>query len=101
MTEFMQPNLLPALPEMVMLLMTCLVLVVDLYLPQEKRGFSLLLAVVTLVLTAMAVIAVAPADSISSFGGSFVLDQLAVTLKLALNTLDTISKVGSFGAVLS
>lgn len=84
MTEFMHPNLLPALPEMVMLLMTCLVLVVDLFLPQEKRGFSLLLAVLTLVLTAMAVIAVAPVDSISSFGGSFVLDQLAVTLKLAI-----------------
>jgi len=84
MTEFMQPNLLPALPEMVMLLMTCLVLVVDLFLPQEKRGFSLLLAVLTLVLTAIAVIAVAPMDSISSFGGAFVLDQLAVTLKLAV-----------------
>ena len=84
MTEFIHPNLLPALPEMVMLLMTCLVLVVDLFLPQEKRGFSLLLAVVTLVLTAMAVIAVAPVDSVSSFGGSFVLDQLAVTLKLAI-----------------
>jgi len=84
MTEFMHPNLLPALPEMVMLLMTCLVLVVDLFLPQEKRGFSLLLAVLTLVLTAIAVIAVAPVDSISSFGGSFVLDQLAVTLKLAI-----------------
>jgi NADH-quinone oxidoreductase subunit N len=67
-----------------MLLMTCLVLVVDLFLPQEKRGFSLFLAVVTLVLTAMAVIAVAPVDSISSFSGSFVLDQLAVTLKLAI-----------------
>jgi NADH-quinone oxidoreductase subunit N len=84
MTEFMQPNLLPALPEMVMLAMTCLVLVVDLFLPQQKRGFSLLLAIATLVLTAVAVIAVAPSDSISSFGGSFILDQLAVTLKLAV-----------------
>ena len=80
MTEFMHPNLLPALPEIVMLLMTCLLLVVDLFLPQEKRGFSLLLAVVTLVVTAMAVIAVAAVYSISSSGGSFVLDQMAVTL---------------------
>ena len=83
MTEFMHPNLLPALPEIVMLVMTCLLLVVDLFLPQEKRGFSLLLAVATLLLTAIAIIAVAPSGSISSFGGSFVLDQLAVTLKLA------------------
>jgi NADH-quinone oxidoreductase subunit N len=82
MTEFIQPNLLPALPEIVMLVMTCLLLVVDLFLPQEKRGFSLLLAVATLLLTAFAILLVAPANSVSSFGGSFVLDQMAVTLKL-------------------
>ncbi len=84
MSDFTQPNLLPALPEMVMLAMTCLVLVVDLFLPQEKRGFTLLLSVLTLLLTIVAVVFVAPADSVSSFGDSFVLDQLAVTLKIAI-----------------
>jgi len=84
MTDFIQPNLLPALPEMIMLAMTCLVLIVDLFLSQEKRWISLLLSVLTLAITALAVIMVAPADSISSFGGSFVLDQLAVTLKIAV-----------------
>jgi len=78
----MQPDLMPALPEMVMLAMTCLVLVVDLFLPQEKRGFTLLLSVVTLGLTIAAVIAVAPLSAVSTFGGSFVLDQLAVVLKI-------------------
>ena len=83
MTAFTQPDLLPALPEMVMLGMTCLVLVVDLFLPQEKRGFTLFLSLATLVLTAFAVLAVAPVGSVSSFGGSFVLDQLAVVLKVS------------------
>ncbi len=83
-TEFVQPDLIPALPEMVMLAMTCLVLVVDLFLPQEKRGFTLLLSVVTLLLAIAAVVAVAPTGSVSSFGGSFVLDQLAVVLKIAV-----------------
>jgi len=83
-TEFIQPDLMPALPEMVMLAMTCLVLVVDLFVPQEKRGFTLLLSVVTLLLTICAVVLVAPATEISSFGGSFVLDQLAVVLKIAV-----------------
>jgi NADH-quinone oxidoreductase subunit N len=82
--EFIQPDLMPALPEMVMLAMTCLVLVVDLFLPQEKRGFTLLLAVSTLVLAIAAVVAVAPVTAVSSFGGSFVLDQLAVVLKIAV-----------------
>ena len=82
--EFVQPDLMPALPEMVMLAMTCLVLVVDLFLPQEKRGFTLLLSVLTLALTIGAVILVAPASSISTFGGSFILDQMAVVLKIAV-----------------
>jgi NADH-quinone oxidoreductase subunit N len=84
MSEFIQPNLIPVIPEMVMLAMTCLVLVVDLFLPQGKRGFTLFLTVLTLLLTAAAVIAVAPADTVSTFGGSFILDQLAVTLKVAI-----------------
>ena len=82
-TDFMQPDLMPALPEMVMLAMTCLVLVVDLFLPQEKRGFTLLLSVVTLALVIAAVIAVAPVTEVTTFGGSFILDQLAVVLKIA------------------
>ncbi|MCP4387307.1 MAG: NADH-quinone oxidoreductase subunit N, partial [Gammaproteobacteria bacterium] len=80
---FIQPDLMPALPEMVMLAMTCLVLVVDLFLPQEKRGFTLLLSVATLALAITAVILVAPPSAVSSFGGSFILDQLAVVLKIA------------------
>jgi len=80
---FIQPDLMPALPEMVMLAMTCLVLVVDLFLPQEKRGFTLLLSVVTLIATIAAVILVAPVTAVSSFGGSFVFDQMAVVLKIA------------------
>ena len=81
--EFIQPDLMPALPEMIMLAMTCLVLVVDLFLPQEKRGFTLLLSVTTLLLTIGAVILVAPVTAVSSFGDTFVLDQLAVILKIA------------------
>ena len=73
-TEFVQPDLMPALPEMVMLAMTCLVLVVDLFLPQEKRGFTLLLSVVTLLMAIGAVVLVAPVTEVSTFGGSFVLD---------------------------
>ncbi|MDH3761957.1 MAG: NADH-quinone oxidoreductase subunit NuoN [Gammaproteobacteria bacterium] len=80
---FIQPDLMPALPEMVMLAMTCLVLVVDLFLPQEKRGFTLLLSIATLALAIAAVLVVAPPNAVSSFGGSFVLDHLAVVLKIA------------------
>ena len=84
MTPFIQPNLLPALPEIVLLTMACVILVVDLFLPQEKRGFTLLLSLLTLIVVAVATIYVAPEKSVSTFAGTFVLDQLAVTLKLAV-----------------
>ena len=84
MSEFIQPNLIPAIPEMVMLAMTCLVLVVDLFLPAEKRGFTLLLSVLTLVLTIVAILLVAPAGAVSSFGNAFILDQMAVVLKISV-----------------
>jgi len=84
MTSFIQPNLVPAMPEMVMLAMACLVLVVDLFLPQAKRGFTLMLSLLTLVLVAVATVYVSPVTSISTFGDSFILDKLAVTLKLAV-----------------
>ncbi len=84
MTPFIQPNLLPALPEIVMLAMACVVLVVDLFLPQEKRGFTVFLSLLTLVLVAFSTVVVAPATSISTYNGTFVLDQLAVILKLSI-----------------
>jgi len=84
MTSFIQPDLLPALPEMVMLGMACLVLVVDLFLPQEKRGFTLLLSLLTLIIVAAATLYVAPAMSVSTFGGSFILDKMAIVLKLSV-----------------
>jgi len=85
MSEFIQPNFIPAIPEMVMLAMTCLVLVVDLFLPVEKRGFTLLLAVLTLVLTIVAILLVAPAaGAVLSFDNAFILDQMAVVLKISV-----------------
>jgi NADH-quinone oxidoreductase subunit N len=84
MMPFIQPDLLPALPEIVMLAMACVVLVVDLFLPQEKRGFTLFLSLLSLVLVALATLYVAPATAVSTFQGSFILDQLAVTLKIAV-----------------
>ncbi len=84
MNTFVPPNLMPALPELVLLGMACLVLVVDLFLPQQKRGFTLLLSLAALLLTGIALWQVAPVEIVVSFNGSFVLDRLAVILKLGL-----------------
>jgi len=84
MTPFTQPDLLPALPEIVLLTMACVVLVVDLFLPQDKRGFTLLLSLLSLVLVAAATVYVAPETAVKSFSDSFILDQLAVVLKISV-----------------
>lgn len=84
MPDFIPPNFVPVIPEIIMLAMACLVLIVDLFLPQEKRGFTLLLSVITLLSALIAVIMVAPVDTISTFSHSFVLDRLAVMLKVAV-----------------
>ncbi len=84
MPAFVPPDLTPAIPELVMLAMASLVLVVDLFLPQEKRGVTLFLSVLSLLLTAVLVAVVAPVSgSVTSFFGAFVLDQFAVVMKIA------------------
>ncbi len=82
MTEFTAPSFLPAMPEIIMLAMVCLVLVVDLFLSQQKRGITLLLSLLSLVVVFIATLKVEVGSS--TFNGTFVMDQLAVTLKLAV-----------------
>lgn len=82
MTEFTAPSFLPVMPEIIMLGMVCLVLVVDLFLSQEKRGITLFLSLLTLVVVFIAVLKVEVGSE--TFNGTFIMDQLAVTLKLAV-----------------
>lgn len=82
MTEFTAPSFLPVVPEIILLSMACLVLVVDLFLSQKKRGITLFLSIFTLILTYVAVHFVEVGSS--TFNGTFVMDSLAVTLKLSV-----------------
>ncbi len=71
-----------ALPELVLLTMTCLVLVVDLYLPKEKRGYTYTLTQLGLLLTLIACFSQSAMQEVKvSFYDSYVLDSLSVTLK--------------------
>jgi len=73
-------------PELWVLTMTCVILMVDLFLKEERRGIVHLLAMVTLVFAAIITLRVD--DSMSSggaalaFNGSFVRDQMGDMLKL-------------------
>jgi len=73
----------PAAPEITLLIMLCVVMVVDLFVDDEKKTVTFLLTLVSLALTALAVIAAVGGDRVLIFDGSYVNDPLANVLKLA------------------
>ncbi|HEX9810707.1 MAG TPA: NADH-quinone oxidoreductase subunit NuoN [Burkholderiales bacterium] len=84
MTEI--PNVLPALPEIAVFVMACVILIVDLYASPRSRNVSYLLAQVTLILAAVLTFAVSATNGVF-FSGTFVADPLSALLKLAIYLL--------------
>ena len=80
--NFIPPNFVPAAPEIVLMSMTCLVLLVDLYVPERYRLFSYQLAQASLVLTGVMVIALFPEAPVLTFSGTFVSDAMSAVLKI-------------------
>lgn len=81
---FSDINLSLAAPEVFLLIMTCVIMVVDLFSDEAHRaGRLFFLSIFTLVVTAISLYApLAPARY--AFGGMFVLDGMAVLLKSAI-----------------
>ncbi len=74
------------LPEILVLTMTCVILVVDLYVTPARRGFIHLLSLATLVFAAIATLRAHGGDEVIDtrllLSGTFVRDQLGDVLKL-------------------
>lgn len=73
----------PAAPEIVLLTMLCVVLLFDLFVNDEQRHRTYWLSIVSLVLTAGAILYTAPEGRIELFDGSYVSDSLSQLLKLS------------------
>ena len=76
---------LPALPEILLLLGTCVVLIADLFVKSERRGASFIAAQVVLLLCVIATLAIQWVSGTSKFvlfNGLFVSDVMANLLKL-------------------
>jgi NADH-quinone oxidoreductase subunit N len=71
----------PALPEMALLVAACVVLVVDLFLPAERRAVSYWLTQLGLLAAAWLSLAVFHEQPILALGRMFIADQLADVLK--------------------
>ena len=80
--EFMMPDFMLAAPEMFLLGMTCLILVVDAYVPERYRPLTYHLSQATLVVTLVLSIALFPRVPSVTFYGMFVSDGMSAALKV-------------------
>jgi len=82
MTDFITPNFQPAVAEIFLLTMACVVLLVDVYLPPEKRGITYLLTQLTLLVGACLTLSLPMSETVLTFNGSYINDPMAIVLKL-------------------
>ena len=80
-TSFQIPNFIPALPEIFLLSMTCVISIIDLYLTEKSRVFTYLLSLAALAITAAITVTVHSASTVYTFNGSFVSDSMGDVLK--------------------
>ena len=79
---FVLPDMLPATAEIFLLGMACIVLVVDVYLPERFRRFTYQLSQASLAGAALLVLATFPDTQATTFEGAFVADPMAAVLKV-------------------
>lgn len=82
--NFTVPDMMPILPEIVLLSMACIVLVADLFIEQISRGATYMLAQASLVITAaITLVTFAQADVIA-LNGMFIRDPMSDVLKVGI-----------------
>lgn len=92
---FVPPNLTPAIPEMFVLGMACLILVVDVFLSDRHRAATYWLSLVTVICAAWLTLTVAWTAPLFTFGDMFVNDLLGNVLKLFVYLVVTLAFVYS------
>ena len=80
--NFQIPDFFPAIPEIFLLSMACLILVIDLFVKQENRFITYLLCQVSLVITAGLSIYTFTGTDTFTFSNTFVSDDLSTVLKV-------------------
>ena len=76
-------NFLTALPEIVLLGLICVVLIVDLFIDEERRRVTFWLTIASLGATLWALLATAPEARTLTFSGSYVSDPFSQILKVS------------------
>ena len=77
-------NLMPAMPEIVLLIAVSAILIIDLFVKGERRGMTYLLSMLALVATGAATLAAWLPYPVLTFSGMYVADPIASVAKLGL-----------------
>lgn len=80
--SFIMPNLMPALPEIFLLSMTCIILLAVPYFSDKNRVFIYLLTLASLAITAALTVTMHNPAPVYTFDGSFVSDMMGDVLKI-------------------
>ena len=83
----MTSQFLPLLPEITLAIGACVVLVVDLFVPPERRDTTYVIALAALIATLVATVVGQPDGVRILFGGSYIADPMSLLLKLAVIVL--------------
>ncbi|MCB1874498.1 MAG: NADH-quinone oxidoreductase subunit NuoN [Chromatiales bacterium] len=82
--SFVIPDFAPAVPEIIVLTMACVILVLDLFLSDAQRVVSYRLSQLTLLLALIATWGQYGGETIYTFDGSYVQDDMGVVLKICM-----------------
>jgi NADH-quinone oxidoreductase subunit N len=82
--NFVMPDFSPAIPEMFVLSMACVILIIDVFSSDARRHVSYLLSLVTLAGAALLTLRGFGGEAGHTFNGMFVHDSLSDVLKLAV-----------------
>lgn len=82
--NFVSPNIIPAIPEITLLSLACLILVVDLFVEQQNRIVTYLMSQVSLLIVFVLTLASFTGESQLTFSDTFVRDAMSDVLKLGV-----------------
>jgi NADH-quinone oxidoreductase subunit N len=80
--NIVMPDFIPAIPEMFVLSMACIILIADLYISDENRFITYLLSLATLVGASLLTINLHTGESVLTFNGTFISDTMGDVLKI-------------------
>ncbi|VAX04006.1 NADH-ubiquinone oxidoreductase chain N [hydrothermal vent metagenome] len=92
---------MPALPEMFLLTMACIILLADLFISDKNRVLTYLLSLATLGVTAALTVAMHTPETVYTFDGSFVSDTMGDVLKVFVYLVTAVAFIYSRDYLLS